>query len=164
MKDQIVDAEYVRSRIHYDPDTGVMTWKTGPTKMTKIGGLATHASDKRGYLRIRMLRRLYMAHRVIWLLVHGEWPKLLIDHVNGDPGDNRLCNLREATYQQNNQNRKPRTRSLPKGVARHRTKFQAFIKHNGKGYSLGIFDTPNEAHAAYCAAAKRICGEFARVA
>jgi hypothetical protein len=94
----------------------------------------------------------------------GEWvPE--IDHKNGDPRDNRLCNLRVATRQQNGWNTKDRTwRELPRGVQRanQKSRFVAGMTINGRRIHLGTFDTPEEAHAAWWAAAQKERGEFFR--
>lgn len=57
-----------------------------------------------GYRKLSVDGREYLVHRVAWLIVTGEWPECEIDHINGDPSDNRLDNLREATRAENCQN------------------------------------------------------------
>lgn len=106
----------------------------------------------------------YKAHRLAWLYMHGELPDKSIDHINGLKTDNRIANLRLATNAQQKQNR-PRNlnnSSGYKGVARAETKWRARINANGRHYYLGRFDTPEDAHNAYVAAAHRLHGEFAR--
>jgi len=106
-----------------------------------------------GYLQIYIDRRPYLAHRLAWLYVHGEWPGSgYIDHVNGNKLDNRLNNLREATNGQNMQNQvRPHknNRSGYLGVSRSRDRYVAQIRKNNKTYHLGVFDTPEDAHARY---------------
>jgi len=96
--------QYLHSILNYEPETGLFTWKVsrGSAKKGWIAG----KSDKDGYVRIGMLRKTYPAHRLVWLFVHGRWPSELIDHINGIPDDNRLCNLREASKSENGMNRK----------------------------------------------------------
>ena len=90
-----------------------------------------------------------------------------VDHINGDKLDNRRENLRLATRAQNTQNqgRRSTNKSGYKGVCRatNRKSWMATITVNRRQKLLGCFSTPEEAHAAYCTAAKELHGEFARV-
>jgi hypothetical protein len=96
--------------------------------------------------------------------VYGEWPTDLIDHANGDPSDNRLCNLREANRATNAANaRRPRDNTSGfKGVswAKSARKWRATLA----GKHIGIYDTKEDAASAYARAAKELHGEFARSA
>ena len=95
----------------------------------------------------------------------GEWPSTKIDHRDGDPLNNRWANLRCATDAENSQNRKVmRDNALGiKGVRRHRYgRFAAQITVGKKQLYLGLFDTAEEAHAAYCKASAEFHGEFGR--
>jgi hypothetical protein len=90
---------------------------------------------------------------------------MLIDHINRDTYDNRLCNLRLATPSQNKQN-SIGTSGRMKGVTFHKgvNKWQAQIKANGKHIYLGLFPSEEQAHQAYLAASSEHHGEFARSA
>jgi len=111
-------------------------------------------------------RTSYGAHRLAWLLTHGEWPKDEVDHINGDRMDNRLSNLREATRSQNSMNIGARRTNKTgfKGVWAYKGRFRSQIALDGKRTSLGTFDTAQEAYSAYCAAVVKLHGEFARAA
>lgn len=89
---------------------------------------------------------------------------ILVDHIDGDTLNNRRQNLRLATNSQNMANRKTNSNSIAglKGVSFFGSKWRAEIQCNNKRYPLGSFSTPEEAHAAYIEAAKRLFGEFAR--
>lgn len=93
-------------------------------------------------------------------------PRVLVDHVSGDTLDNRRKNLREATTSQNCANSKTKRNNASgfKGVGIHTTtgKWQARITKDRKQTFLGVFDTPELAHAAYCLAANALHGDFAR--
>lgn len=94
----------------------------------------------------------------------GEFPEQDVDHINGDPLDNRWDNLRRASKHENLRNcsvHKDNKAGL-KGVCVTRKRPTAQIYLNGKRTHLGTFDTVEEAHAAYCAAAEKHFGEFAR--
>lgn len=98
----------------------------------------------------------------------GPLDARFVDHINGNGLDNRRVNLRMATNAQNQWNRKT-SRSNPlglKGVSweRRTCKWRARIGANGVNIMIGTFDTPEAAHEAYCEAARRLHGEFARTA
>jgi len=103
--------------------------------------------------------------KTLWLhrLILNPPEDLFVDHINGDPLDNRLENLRVATQTENARNRKNRKgRVLPKCV-REETPgkaYRAYITVNKKYIGLGTFKTPEEAHQAYVEASKKYHGEF----
>lgn len=144
-------AEKLRELLHYDPETGIFTWRVSAANSVKVGDVAG-CSNGNGYLRLRLQSRLYHAHRLAWLYVYGEWPKGQIDHINRDRSDNRISNLREVTNKQNAQNSsKPsnNTSGHP-GVYWYKqsSKWQAKITHNQKHIHLGCFATIEDAIAA----------------
>lgn len=109
----------------------------------------------------------YYAHRLVWVYVNGDGldVETQVDHKNCDCFDNRIQNLRLATHGQNASNSRLRKgKELPKGVSiqSRGNGYRARIGIDGKVVNLGTFATPEEAHAAYCAAAKSAKGEFAR--
>lgn len=126
---------------------------------------AGHFHKENGYRYITIGGKQYLAHRLAWLYVYGEWPPQLIDHIDGNRSNNRPANLRKATYSQNAANAKLHTRNTSgiKGVSYDKTKdrWQATITVNNKQLHLGRFKTKEEAKAAYMAAAKMHQGEFA---
>jgi len=98
-------------------------------------------------------------------MVHGRWPAKYLDHINGIRNDNRLCNLREATQTENtrNQGKQKTNTSGLKGAGWHKgqKKWVAKIRIGTTDKWLGTFSSKEEAHAAYCEAAKKYHGEFA---
>ncbi|MBN2020335.1 MAG: HNH endonuclease [Sedimentisphaerales bacterium] len=94
-------------------------------------------------------------------------PGLVVDHLNRDPLDNRLANLRPATHSQNTQNSTKKKNASSKffGVWFHKPsgKWCASIRYNGKSIWLGSFDNEIDAALAYDAAARKYYGEFAKV-
>lgn len=166
-------AERLRQVLTYDPATGIFRWAEKLSIRIQKGAVAGYTDPRPGkwhgrvYLRIDT--KLYLAHRLAWLYAHGEWPAAQIDHINGNPNDNRLENLRGATHAENARNsRKPRnaTTSRLKGVSfdKSRGKWMAQIGHDGQHIHLGRHNTEEAAHAAYCAAAEHLHGNFARLA
>lgn len=102
---QNINAEKVRDIFSYDEDIGILSWKKCKAKRVKFGDRAGSINHD-GYLRISVGRRHYMAHRLAWLYVYGEWPNGEIDHINGVPSDNRISNLREVNHKENSLNTK----------------------------------------------------------
>jgi len=161
----MLTAERLRHLLHYNADTGEFRWRV-PRKGSVKGGAAGRLHYK-GYREICVDGRLYRAHRLAWLYVHGQWPKEEVDHRNLNKADNRIENLREASHAQNKHNvpAPANNKSGFKGVSFHkqRRRWTAQICYLGKTQRLGLFDTPEAAHAAYVEAAQRLHGEFARV-
>lgn len=163
-------ASRLRELLHYNPDTGV--W----TRIAKRHGyfIGEKAGRQRhdGYWRIGVEMNRYLAHRLAWFYMTGEWPKNEIDHIDGNPANNKWNNLREATSSQQKWNTKIKLsmkktyKDLPKGVTstkRNLSKpFRSFIQVNGRRLYLGSFPTSNEAHTAYVKAAQKYHGEYAR--
>jgi len=151
--------------IHYAPETGGFTWKKTTSNKAKVGGSAGNIM-KNGYWKIGIDSQHFYAHRLAWFYVHGSWPAEYIDHVDGNKLDNSISNLREATNSQNGANRGVPSQSKIrlKGVFRvlRSNRFGAQIMVRGNHHHLGCFDTMDEAHAAYFAAAREAFGEFAR--
>lgn len=150
-------AARLRELLHYDADAGVFT------RLVQRGGLGRPGSrpntlSNYGYPLIGVDGVLYLAHRLAWLYVRGEWPVGYLDHINGVKTDYRICNLRDATQHVNMQNlRKPTrlNRSGYLGVCRNHNRFRATIKIDGKQKFLGNFDSAEEAHAAYLEAKRK---------
>ena len=150
-------AEYLRSILNYDPETGIFTRKVGSANQVKAGDVAGSINSG-GYLQIKVQSRLYRAHRLAWLYVYGTWPEGQLDHINRNRSDNRISNLREVSNKQNMQNagkRSDNTSGHP-GVSWHkqRAKWQVGIVHNQKRVHLGYFSILEEALSARKAAEK----------
>lgn len=166
-KEALIDAALVRERLHYDPETGAFIWKVKPAGPVKAGSPAGTINSK-GYRVILINWKTYVAHRLAWLYVYGEWPSVQVDHINGDKADNRLANLRLATNSQNQANRGPqkRNKSGVKGVFwnRARRRWVASIRVDGKLKHIGEYRDLTEAADAYARTARAEFGEFARTA
>jgi hypothetical protein len=123
-------------------------------------------NNGQGYLMHSFNGHNVVAHRLAWLIHYGNFPDCNLDHINGDPSDNRIANLRLANYQQNNANRRGWGKSLSgvKGVSMKNGRWFAQIMVNRKNMHLGYFDTIEAAASAYAAAANKYFGEFAKVA
>ena len=153
----------LREVLDYDDQTGEFRWLKRISGSIHVNDIAGSLSGE-GYRRISIAGRLYRAHQLAWFYVTGEWCKGVIDHRDGDPSNNRWNNLRSATLSQSNANRRPcrNTACGLKGVSQDRQRWRATIYKNGHRHHLGNFRTPQEAHAAYVKAARKLFGEFAR--
>jgi hypothetical protein len=96
---------------------------------------------------------IYPAHRVVWKLAYGKDPEHVIDHIDGNPANNNLENLRDVPVHMNAQNR-IKTQKKYLGVVVGKRESRAVITRNGVIYDLGMFDTPEEARDAFLAAKK----------
>lgn len=162
-----LDLRILRQALRADFSTGDIYWLERPRahfateRDWKIfngrlaGTLAGCPNKNHRMIHLRYRRRMYllMAHRVVWALAYGRWPKHEIDHRRG--WSNRLDNLREAKHYQNSQNRPflmSTNTSGFSGVVRHKDRWRAQIGIDYRNKHLGLFDTPEAAHAAYVAA------------
>lgn len=136
------------------PLVGDIPWKPHVLARTKSGDYE-YATHQRG-------GKLTLLHRALT----GCPPGMVVDHINGDRLDNRRANLRICTHRENLQNTALRTDNKLglKGVFKLKQRYVAAIKVDGRIVRLGSFASAELAHAAYCSAAKRFYGEFARFA
>jgi len=152
--------QMARTMLRYSAEEGKFYWLI--TSRRSIAGSEAGSKDPHGRVSIKVAGTRHKAHRLAWLFHYGEWPEGILDHVDGNPANNQIENLRIATYSQNAGNSKPRG-MFPKGVVAlpgHR--FRASIMIGGKRLNLGHFSTKEEAGAAYEKAASLHFGAFAR--
>ena len=155
--EEAISQEQVTACLRYDPISGRFE---RTSKVDNHGGKVGNITS-RGYLRIKIKERYFMAHRLAWLISYGAWPKGQIDHINCIKLDNRLCNLRCVTNAVNSQNRRHPTANNKSssflGVSKaERGRWRAVIVLRGKKHRLGRFATPEQAHAAYVIAKRRL--------
>tara|TARA_R110000868_G_scaffold346134_1_gene607167 strand:- start:91 stop:630 length:540 start_codon:yes stop_codon:yes gene_type:complete len=161
----IIDQNVLKTYLKYFPETGDFMWLGNARKDKKFteAGCVT----EQGYIKITIKRKGYKAHRLAWLYVYGYLPNGPIDHINNVRIDNRICNLRVVSTQDNVRNsvvRKAKKSGLLKGVTYYKQKsdkFVAQIRFEGRQRKLGVFDSELEAHTIYCQEAKKHFGEFA---
>jgi hypothetical protein len=164
-----VTLERLKEVLFYNPDTGEFFWRVTLSNRAQAGSVAG-AKAKGDYIRINIDGRRYLAHRLAWFYVTGEWPPRHIDHRDTNRRNNRFVNFRLATDSQNGANRKENRNNSSgfKGVVVDRRRlhmarpFSARIKVKRRMINIGTFETAKDAHAAYCAAAQKHFGEFAR--
>lgn len=148
--------ERLIERISYNPDTGEFICAKKIRGLVRIGQSVGSWSKKDGYLYVTVDCHRYTAQRLAWFYVYKKWPLGVMDHINGDRRDNRICNLRDVSQNENLINRKAaqaRSTTGVLGVRKHRLGFQALIKvPGGKQICLGTHPTIAQAKAAYEAA------------
>lgn len=127
----------------------------------------TWSLDGRGYPRRNdpsQKGKSILMHRQI-MRVFDSGRVRIVDHINGNPLDNRKVNLRVCTSAENSRNskRKKASKSGYKGVTWHKRdrKWEARICVNGKNTFIGNFDSAESAHEAYCKKAVEMHGDFA---
>lgn len=99
----MITQQYLKEILHYNPDTGVFMWKEAKRGRNKFKPAGTY--DSNGYLIIKIDYKRYRAGRLAWIYMTGKEPVNLIDHINRNKADDRWVNLREATQNQNQQNK-----------------------------------------------------------
>lgn len=144
------DADEVRRIFVYNPETGQFIRRISRGQRAKAGTVSGVADQGRFYVYFRGKRR--NASRLAWLYVNGEWPKYQIDHINGNPLDNRIANLRDVDGSTNLENLRT-ARSDNKlgiiGIRKKKNRYEARIWVKGTAIYIGRFHTADEAYAAY---------------
>lgn len=169
-RDQITP-DILKELLFCEPLTGTLIWKRRDRKWFKSDRIwkswngknadkQAFTADSVGYKIGAVFGNSFKAHRVIWAILHGEWP-IEIDHINGDPGDNRLVNLRNVSSTENSRNmsKQARNKSGMTGVAWYeRDKhWVARITVDRNLIVLGYFKEPLSAFAARKAAEIEHC-------
>lgn len=165
--------EYLRTYFDYDPETGVLKRRERPFEHFRSirdwlwwnhrwAGKVAGTIGNTGHVTVRVNGVMQKAHRVIWKMETGIDPSLDIDHRNGNPGDNRWCNLREATRSENACNTIGRKgKKLPKGVHRiSNSGYRVATTLKGQRVDLGSYKTVKEAREAYFDFASKAHGKF----
>ena len=153
----------LKELLHYDPDSGVFTWRVTRKKCPAGKRSGTQRSD--GYRIISIDRKNYLESRLAFFYMLEKWPTHHIDHRDRDPSNTKWLNLREATQSQNAMNSPVRTNNRTgfKGVRRAKQPvgYEAYYFKNGKHVTIGTFPTIEAASTARRAAVDAAYGEFA---
>lgn len=148
-----------------DEETGKLYWRVSVGQRARPGMPAGCRFGPHPHLRVQLGGRKYLVHRIVWLLVHGYLPTRLLDHIDGDGGNNRPGNLRLVSHSQNscNSRRSVTNKSGVKGVTwfKESSKWMGAVGFGGRQHYLGLFDSLEEAAQAVHTARNRLHGEFA---
>lgn len=148
----MTDADFVAfldQNVSYDKDLGIFSWKK--KRQGIVCGVFGNI-EKSGYIRVKILKKKYLLHRLAWFIVYKQWPENQIDHINGDKTDNRIDNLRVVDFSGNAQNRRGPQKNNKAGffgVHVCGKKWRAQIRIDGRLKHIGLFDTPELASRAY---------------
>lgn len=158
-KNRELSQEKLKEILDYDPETGEFRWKVTKSPAAMAGAPAGHIHYA-GYRRIMIDGVIFAAHRLAWLYSHGSWPVDQIDHINGVRDDNRISNLREASDDENKQNKGLYRNNVSghQGVGWHSPsgKWRARIRVGGKLRCVGLFDDIADAIEARAKAKKEL--------
>ena len=155
-KETAEDADYAREHLRLCRATGRLFWKKAPKHQPQsLVGTEAGWYDNDGYRLLSLRSQSHRAHRLVWLLAYGKWPEKMIDHINGNGADNRLCNLRVSSHRRNARNTFHHRAGKTEGVTfnKARRKWRSHIQIDKKQYYLGSYDTPEEAAAIYASVA-----------
>lgn len=169
----MLDQKTLFELFEYDSVTGIFVWKTRPlshfkskssakTCNTRMAGKPVGTIDGRGYYHVNVWGKFYRLHRLAWVYVYGEQPNGIVDHIDRNPLNNAITNLRLTDNTGNNLNRSANKNAVSryKGVSRHtHGRWQAQTKIKGKPYHLGLFDTEKDASDAYVEFMRSIHGK-----
>lgn len=158
-----ITQENLKALLHYNPETGRFTW------VVNYGGHIEYGKEAGGidvdtrpggktYLRVTLYKQMFFMHRLAFLYMTGEFPKNVVDHIDGNGINNKWSNLRDVTIAENNRNNKKRidNTSDVTGVSwnKKNENWNVNINHEGQQIHLGTFDSKQEAIAARKSAEK----------
>lgn len=143
--------------LDYDPGTGVFVRR----RTGRVSACVERCNERYARVNVYVDGRSYRAHRLAWLYVYGRWPTECIDHIDGNPCNNAIANLRVVSLAYNQQNRRRANHSnkgklLGASHYKSRKNWMARIYAFGKQHFIGYYATAREAHEAYMAAKRNL--------
>lgn len=152
------------SVVEYNSDSpSGLRWLVNAGRRGKVGN-AVGSLQSEGYWVFKYNKKTYRAHRVVYFLLNPKsvMEGLVVDHIDRNPSNNKIENLRLCTETENHYNRWRKGTKL-KGTTRSGNRWLAQIQVGGKKMHLGRFDSQLEAHMAYAEAAQKYHGEFKNI-
>lgn len=159
----MLTVERLKELLTYDPETGYFTRNNNTGKFK--AGSTSGWTNGLGYYFLSIDGKTYLGHRLVFFLELGDWPKE-VDHIDGNPSNNKRSNLRIVTSAQNSWNtvkHKDNTSGY-KNVfwSNEHQKYRARFMINGKNIEVGLFDDPKEASEKVSEIRAKYHGEFSR--
>lgn len=148
-----IPVELLRECFDYYPVSGTIR-RSITTSPNAVKGDLVGWYDSIGYGRVSFCGKAVLLHRLVWAYMTGRWPHLTIDHVDGDPSNNRWVNLRQVTHSMNCRNSKAKggNGGYPGVYKEPRSKKNPYfsqIRVEGRNIRLGAFPTAELAYQAW---------------
>ena len=132
---------FLKELLHYDPETGIFRWNK-QRRNIKLGEVAG-GRNSIGYIFIRLFYNRFLAHRLAWMYMYGNFPPDEIDHINGVRDDNRIINLRAVSHAENAKNQRINSTNTSgvTGVSWNKAaqKWKAQVRQDNKTLYFGIY-------------------------
>lgn len=160
-KDEALTMDRLRSVLDYSPETGAFIWRKVSAGTRIESGVAGSPAIGGRYVSITIDQKPFLAHRLAWFYVYGEWPKGEVDHIDGCGTNNRIGNLRAVSHAVNMQNIRGKTAKNKSsdlmGVSVSPIgRITSSLTASGKSHYLGTFETEQDAHDAYISAKRAL--------
>ena len=143
----MITQQELKQLLHYDPETGIFTWKSQNKKRPGKLGRTAGTHDEMGYVYCNIHKKKYRLHRLAWLYMTGGWPTDLVDHDDRVRDNNKWDNLKPATKLSNskNANRSKRNKSGHTAIFRTQSAWGVNIGYENKVIHVGSYHTIEEA-------------------
>lgn len=143
-----ISQDRLKHLLSYSAESGAFVWKNPTSNRVKKGAVAG-ATLNTGYIQIKLDGRFYLAHRLAWLYMHGQWPEYEIDHIDGVRNNNAANNLRDVTRLENSKNKSANSNNTSGNIGVYRGKregqWRAQIKVEGVVHFSEYFDNYDDA-------------------